>query len=156
MLRPKLSTVIHIPLIEVMEYFKRTYGIDTDYYWDILTDHHMFRGNDSSMEFYGAMSNEIPNEEVANILPWPEQIKSIILDDNGHPGDIIYTAINTSTVTEWAELYKLAVILKKKEERNPTIDEHWPNYLIRCMFECMVMSEYQLETDNNVFYHISW
>lgn len=156
MLRPKLTKVTHIPLMDVMDYFKKKYNIDTDPYWYILIEDHMFRGNDSSKSFYCAFTNEIPDAVVADVLPWPDHIKAIILDNNGHPGDSIYTAVNSVTVHEWADLYKLAVALQKKEENNPTIEDYWPEYLVRGMFEAMVLSEYQLETEDDVFYHISW
>jgi hypothetical protein len=155
MIRPKLKKVIHIPLIDLKEYFRKKYQINIDAYWDELIEHHMFRGNDSSMAFQCAITNEIPDEEVADVLPWPAHIKDIIMGGD-HPGDSIYTAINSVTVQEWAELYKLAVILQKKEEDNPTIDNYWPGYLVRGLFEAMVLSEYQLETEDDVYYHISW
>jgi hypothetical protein len=155
MIRPKLQKVTHIPLIDLKEYFSKKYSINTDAYWNELIEDHMFRGNDTSKSFYCAITNEIPGEEVADVLPWPAHIEDIIMG-GAHPGDSIYTAINSVTVQEWADLYKLAVALQKREKANPTIDAYWPGYLVRGLFEAMVLSEYQLETEDDVYYHISW
>jgi hypothetical protein len=117
----------------------------------------MFRGNDSSKSFYCTFTNEIPDEAVLDVLPWPENIRDIIVDGT-HPGDAIFTAINSVTVQEWADLYKAAVALQVQDEEkdDSTLDEYWPEYLVRGMFEAMVISEYQLETTDDVYYQISW
>jgi hypothetical protein len=41
MIRPKLKKVIHIPLIDLKEYFRKKYQINIDAYWDELIEHHM-------------------------------------------------------------------------------------------------------------------
>jgi hypothetical protein len=157
MLRPKLKQVTTIPLMPVKDYFEKKYQIDTQPYWYALIDDHMFRGNDSSKSFYCTFTNEIPDEAVLDVLPWPENIRDIIVDGT-HPGDAIFTAINSVTVQEWADLYKAAVALQVQEEEkdDSTLDEYWPEYLVRGMFEAMVISEYQLETTDDVYYQISW
>jgi hypothetical protein len=141
MLRPKLKQVTTIPLMPVKDYFEKKYQIDTQPYWYALIDDHMFRGNDSSKSFYCTFTNEIPDEAVLDVLPWPENIRDIIVDGT-HPGDAIFTAINSVTVQE--------------EKDDSTLDEYWPEYLVRGMFEAMVISEYQLETTDDVYYQISW
>lgn len=155
----KLKTVTHIPLMKLMTSFDTRYRINSDDYWQVLIDDHMFRGNDTTKKFYNAFANEIPDEAVLSAFNWPEAMRAVIEDPKGHPGEKeVFEAIKKTTLSEWATLFKEAVALKKREAYtdNATLDDYWYNYLIRGMFESMVVVEYQLENEEDLYYYISW
>jgi hypothetical protein len=155
----QIKTIKTIPLMDLMSHFDSRYRIDSHDYWSVLIDDHMFRGNDTTKKYYNVIVNEIPDESVLNALQWPDAIRAIIQDPQGHPGEEeVCNAINQTSVADWAVLFKEAVKLKKREEgkENATLDDYWYDYLVRATFESMVTSEYQLKNEENLYYYISW
>ena len=162
---PKLSTVIHIPNIEFKNFVKEKYKLDLyDEYWGHICDHHMFKGNDSSMKFYCQFAEEVFPEAVQKDLVKfiPENIMKVFHDDGSEDSyKHILPTIRSISDKDWINFHKSLVknkakILKILGEKN----EYYYGYLILGSIEALVIQLYDIQDydslENKYYWHFSW
>jgi len=167
---PMLKPVVHINFIGLQSYFQDTYKFPLKnnettnrFYYDKITlNSHMFRGNDSSMNFYNQFIEETVDSNLRHLFDFlPSNILDIVFY-SGPDYDSCFDKICKITPKEWAEAY--IFYINKYEEVLVSIDSHEQNdyyvtYFLQGIYASLVMSTYQIRSRiqyDSCYWYFSW
>ena len=172
MKKPSLNTVVHINFIEYNQYIEEKNSIpkvtltrrggnrDANYYDLVILDSHMFRGNDSSKNFYNQFMNESFDISFKHVFSFLDsKILDIVCDPNLDANQINKEILKISE-KEWIEAY-ICVIKQSQsilDQLGPD-NEYWLSYFIGGLFESAVLSAYSIADSDNLnkyFWYLSW
>lgn len=154
---PRPQPVVHLPLIKINSFFKEVYGYNQAEYWHELCEDHMFRGNDSSKNFYCQFLEEVVDKKALAKIPVSQEIKELVLLDDEKA--MLNKILKTSPKTFLEEYEKIASRKKEILEALGKEQEYYFGYFIRGLFESAVVSQYKLKDYHKLgkyFFHISW
>jgi len=173
MQKPALSQVVHIPFIDFNNYVEKKYSIpkvtvtkksgnrDVNYYDLAILDSHMFRGNDSSKNFYNQFLNESIDTSLKPIFSFLKQDILDVIFHSSNDAHIMNQEILKIPESDWIEAYIHVINNSKKILKQlGTSNEYWLGYMVAGLYESAIVSSYGLDDVskhyNKYFWHISW
>lgn len=174
MAKPSLSKVVHIPFIKYSSYVQEKYPIpnkriqqnsgarDINYYDLVILDSHMFRGNDSSKNFYNQFMEEVISEDLRPIFSFLEEdILDLVFSDEDSPKKRNESILKISE-KRWLNAYvKLVENFEAVSKALGKENEYYFGYMLSGLYESAVMSSYKMKdyhqnSYNKYFWHFSW
>jgi hypothetical protein len=172
MAKPKLNSVVHIPLMKYDQHVQTLVTIpkvrlqknsgarDVTYYDLAILDSHMFRGNDSSKKFYNQFLEEVIDDSLRSAFKCldPKILDFIFIDQSPKKRVQALLAIPEKA---WLQAYVQVIqnanqILKDLGSKN----EYYLGYVVSGLYESAVMSAYQMDDyhshDDKYFWYICW
>lgn len=146
---PNMKPVMHIPYFDFADYLETRFNLETDEYWSIMTDSHMFRGNDTTMEFFYGFANDSLPRPLEGVLPstFPPIVKDLLFDTKGIVQRTLLIDIDTLVEAHRCLCANKDTIRTALGKAN----EQYLEYLIGGTFEALVIKQYVL----NDFAHSS-
>lgn len=162
-----MEVVKHIDFIGVQKALEEEFDIPHRLYYDkVVLEHHMFKGNDTSMSFYNQFLEEcVPDKKDRDKLIkvfscLDQEALDIIFKQDIREGDII-----SKDYTFWGEqlLYVVGNYGEIEDDLPDSLEYYLDHYFIKGLYESLVMSycgigegEYEKDGRNLVYWHFSW
>lgn len=171
--KPKLSNCVHLPLFEFEKYLQSKYQIpkkhttinkarrDLEYYDMVILDSHMFRGNDSSKNFFNQFMTETAPTEIKDVFSFLDsKLSDFIFNDVNEKPEERNKFIVSVSEEEWIKAYidlinNAEQVIEKLGKEN----EYYLGYMFAGLYESAAMSSFGISDyweDKKSFHYYFW